>query len=306
MLASLAGFHRSTNNGASWRGGGNFITGNFALLGTNIFAASRGGVFRSTDSGATWISTTPQPTGGGPVVVHDQFVFAGDFYNPTTYRYSDSGTSWQPVLDISYPIGASQTGVFATLGRGELVRSTDDGNNWIHADTGLAGVAFESFLAIGTNIFLGTDRGVFYSTNDGTSWANVSANLPSGQAWAVTANDKYLFTVIYGAGVWRRPLSDFNNSGVTSSVDQNSISLESYPDPIAFRTTISFALPEAGAAILTITDAAGRETSLLRSAWLAAGPHEVTWDASGFPSGVYLCRLVASGGSAARRMVVMH
>ncbi len=91
-----------------------------------------------------------------------------------------------------------------------------------------------------------------------------------------------------------------------NKLSSSKLSLSNYPDPTPSRATISFTLPEAGMANLTLTDAAGRETPLLHSAWLAAGPHEVTWDASKYPSGVYLCRLMVGGQSAARRVVVLH
>ena len=39
-------------------------------------------------------------------------------------------------------------------------------------------------------------------------------------------------------------------------------------------------LSEASEVTLTISDATGRETPLLRSAWFPAGEHEIAWDAA--------------------------
>jgi len=80
----------------------------------------------------------------------------------------------------------------------------------------------------------------------------------------------------------------------------------SYPNPITSTSTISFTLPAASQVTLTVTDAAGRVRQLWPAGRLDAGQHEVTWDASNYPSGVYLCRLEAGGVSAARRVLVMH
>ncbi len=83
-------------------------------------------------------------------------------------------------------------------------------------------------------------------------------------------------------------------------------SLQIYPAPTTSRTALSFTLPVSGVASLTLTDAAGREIPLLHSSWMDVGQHEVTWDASEYPSGVYLCRLTSGGESVTRRVVVMH
>jgi hypothetical protein len=91
-----------------------------------------------------------------------------------------------------------------------------------------------------------------------------------------------------------------------SVTPQPELSLKAFPDPITSLTTISFTLPAASQATLTLTDAAGRETPLLPAQYLSSGQHEVTWDATKIPSGVYLCRIEAGGESATRRVVVMH
>ncbi|RJP76900.1 MAG: T9SS C-terminal target domain-containing protein [Candidatus Zixiibacteriota bacterium] len=42
-----------------------------------------------------------------------------------------------------------------------------------------------------------------------------------------------------------------------------------------------------------------------REAWYPAGTHEVTFDGSGLPSGVYLVRLEAGDGSQVRKVVLL-
>ncbi len=91
----------------------------------------------------------------------------------------------------------------------------------------------------------------------------------------------------------------------TETESKSRVLMQSFPNPATSRTTISFTLPAFGTATLSLTDAAGRERPLFAPAWFAAGEHELTWDASAYPSGVYLCRLIAGEESAARRVVVM-
>jgi hypothetical protein len=68
-----------------------------------------------------------------------------------------------------------------------------------------------------------------------------------------------------------------------------------YPNPFREATTVAFTLPSAGPATLTVYDALGREVAVLTRDEREAGPHEVTWDASGLPSGRYVVRLAAGG-----------
>jgi hypothetical protein len=81
--------------------------------------------------------------------------------------------------------------------------------------------------------------------------------------------------------------------------------IRTYPNPLSQSTSITFTLAEANEVTLTITNALGCETPLLHSAWMDAGQHEITWDASNYPSGVYLCRLSSGGESVTDRVVVL-
>lgn len=58
--------------------------------------------------------------------------------------------------------------------------STDNGTSWTQVDPrSIHGVSFYAFAVFGTNIFAGTDHGVFLSTNNGTSWIAVNTGLTS-------------------------------------------------------------------------------------------------------------------------------
>ncbi len=64
-----------------------------------------------------------------------------------------------------------------------------------------------------------------------------------------------------------------------------------YPNPFNSQVTLSFFMPDAGSLELTIHNMLGREIKHLRYTGLTAGLHEITWDAEGIPSGVYIFRL---------------
>jgi hypothetical protein len=80
----------------------------------------------------------------------------------------------------------------------------------------------------------------------------------------------------------------------------------SYPNPFRTTTTVPFDLAEAGAVRISVYDVLGREVARLADGRYAAGSHEVSFDASTLPSGVYLIRLDAAGFSATRKVLLQR
>ncbi|MCX6641736.1 MAG: hypothetical protein NTW14_14820 [bacterium] len=102
---------------------------------------------------------------------------------------------------------------------------------------------------------------------------------------------------------------------------ENLVVLGIYPNPFNPATTIRFTLPQAAQVSLQVFDINGRfvgahgmrpsggggsegaRRAPLQEAWYPAGSHEITFDASGLPSGIYLYRLTASGSGATPTML---
>ncbi len=79
-----------------------------------------------------------------------------------------------------------------------------------------------------------------------------------------------------------------------------------YPSPFRERTTVRFALAEAGPAQIAVYDVVGRRVALLAEGPMAAGPHEVTWEADALPSGVYVVRLGAGAQVQTQRVTLLR
>jgi photosystem II stability/assembly factor-like uncharacterized protein len=133
--------------------------------GNNIFAATRGsGVFLSTDDGTNWTAVN---NGFGTLSVY------------ALAAIPDSG-------------GTGNTNLFAGTRYGCVYLSTDNGSNWRLAQGGMANIggskdiSYISTLAVspasgnrgGRNLFAGTyERGLYLTTNNGTSWTAVNTGL---------------------------------------------------------------------------------------------------------------------------------
>jgi hypothetical protein len=81
---------------------------------------------------------------------------------------------------------------------------------------------------------------------------------------------------------------------------------QNYPNPFNPQTNISYSLPRASSVTLKVYDILGREVmSLIKSERESEGIHNVTFDATNLPSGVYFYRLQAEKFVETKRMVLM-
>jgi len=78
-----------------------------------------------------------------------------------------------------------------------------------------------------------------------------------------------------------------------------------YPSPFNPSTSISFALPVASRVSLNVYDVSGRLVAEIIEGFRQAGRHEVTFDATGLSSGVYLYRLQAGDFIGTGKMVLL-
>jgi aminopeptidase N len=80
---------------------------------------------------------------------------------------------------------------------------------------------------------------------------------------------------------------------------------QNYPNPFNPVTTIRFSLPAMNLATLRVYNMLGEEVATLVNGVSYPGGHAVTWDASNYPSGVYIYRLQSGAYSGSRRMILL-
>jgi hypothetical protein len=124
----------------------------------------------------------------------------------------------------------------------------------------------------------------------------------------VDAKNDTFFVATGGTGLWIGK----NNlvTSVSNSKPQNTPSeialLDNYPNPFNPSTSIQYRLSSAQKVTLKIFDVLGREAATLVNEVKQAGTYTVTWNAKGFPSGVYFCRLTTEHQTFVRKIVLMR
>jgi len=121
----------------------------------------------------------------------------------------------------------------------------------------------------------------------------------------------YLYQAGYGL-VHGHPSHDLSRVPLSAVLDvprpQGSgarIALSVSPNPARGLAGISFTLPAAGHARVTVLDLAGRHVATLADGAFEAGPHRMAWTTPGAP-GVYMALLETGGGRVSRRFVVLE
>ncbi len=86
---------------------------------------------------------------------------------------------------------------------------------------------------------------------------------------------------------------------IVYSLEQN------YPNPFNPRTRMRFSLARTERITLVVYDVHGRQVAELLNGEMKAGAHELYFDATGLPSGVYLYTLKTGNNSMSRKMTVL-
>jgi hypothetical protein len=311
--------YRSSNKGQTWEQTPIGTISSFAISGSIIYAGGGnccegdcwGYVYRSTDNGATWTATWTLDIPVTSLVASGTSIFAGTWQG--VYRSTDNGLSWkQTNLSVSVSsLAAHTTIIYATGAVGadtsRVYKSTDNGDSWIL--TSLTDRQVSSLATSGSNVFAGTSNGVFASTDQGETWIQRNEGMGNLYVNTLLVAGDYLFAATSANSVWRRSLSELVTSveGQLSALPTQFKLEQNYPNPFNPSTVIRFSIPVGtyGHTSLRVYDVLGREVATLVNEVKQPGSYEVTWGASGFASGVYLCRMTTGQFTSIRRMLLI-
>jgi len=316
FTGTSAGVYLSTDKGLSWTPENNGFenvtqVNDIAYMDTNIFAAFNGSVYLSTNNGSSWTNVSSGLLGKSIVslAVKGNLIFAGG-YEGFVFLSGNNGTTWENVtndLALTYvnALGVNGADVYCGTDLGVFV-SNNNGVNWKRINGDLIGNKHIYSLAFsGNTVFASAyDDGIYMSTDFGTSWNLIS--WPQAQSWSVSVNDGYLFAGTSTAEIWRIHISDLtgvsnekNNMPLNYSLKQN------YPNPFNPSTTISYALPFRSMVTVKVYSIIGAEIASLVNGEQEGGVHNISFNASGLPSGVYFYSLKAGSYSETKKLMLL-
>jgi hypothetical protein len=358
------GLFCSTDNGNSW----STYSGNDTLPSLNINGIdgdmSGLGIFIYTQTGMALLQP-PISLYVAPFVqtlANKDLTLYRQYQSPSRRRivgtknaglyFTDDDATWTEGIGI--PAGASKNirgfmcqdiTVLALAGteNGAFI-STDRGNSWTAANTGLSGNALKINNMF--SIFALTSNGLYLTSLTAfTSWTTAvptgdfracASDLISGKYYffgnnvgtSIDLNTSQIATIplggisggvitsalLYGTdifvgtetgGVFRAQLSVLTGVNERNELPNDFNLSQNYPNPFNPTTTISFRLPSKSYVSLKVFDALGREVSILVSKELTAGKYSEQWNPGSLPSGMYFYRLQAGNYSETRKLVLL-
>ena len=153
-----------------------------------LLIGSSNGLYLDSLSASTWSPLDSALAGRGiaSICINGETVVAGTFSN-TVFISTNHGATWDSsslgVPDLLLrAIACAGKFIFAggyTLGTypGGLYRTSDNGSSWIALDSDLTSSGIFSIAVLNSDIFIATQRGVFYSNDTGDHWTPRNAGL---------------------------------------------------------------------------------------------------------------------------------
>jgi hypothetical protein len=122
-------------------------------------------------------------------------------------------------------LGGSDSNLFLGTDGWGVYRSTDEGSTAF--SSGLFLHRIFCFSKTRSELFAGTDSGVFVSGNNGANWIPVSESLKDSNIASLAIKDSTLFAGTINLGIWKRPLSQmtwpYSIHSTLDSIDFGSI-----------------------------------------------------------------------------------
>ena len=187
LVSTNSGIYKSNDNGVTWSKSSNGIKAHlstfhcFQSIGSSIFVGTTtGGVYRTNNDGANWTSVTDRLPINGGTPLYNLGATSKDLF-AYSYFSKDKGDTWNS-SNAPGTAGEENTNLWiehknylfslvSVDAGGGLYRSDDNGATWTVLNTG---VPITDILRVinsdGTNLYLGTSSGLFYSNDDGDTW----------------------------------------------------------------------------------------------------------------------------------------
>ena len=296
--------YRSVDDGYNWKkvleNNGLRFTAVDWFDGNLVYAGGGSGFWRSTDGGNTWEETGGPEMRGNP-----------DFWD----------SEGEGVFDI-HPDPHRKGVVYVTAYGTQkgLWRSKDAGLNWekLLTDDYMRRVAVsplnpDVIYATSSSAFTyggyqPESNGVLFSNDGGRTWRKANEGMAWPFAICVELDSlSYVFAGSPGTGfqMARVPVTNTAVENGRSRATRFKI-MQNYPNPFNASTRIEYVLEKTAHVRLEIYDIQGKKIGVLVDKEQTPGVHNITWDGSSFPSGVYFSKLCSGANVQMRKMILLR
>jgi photosystem II stability/assembly factor-like uncharacterized protein len=220
LLSTAIGFYQSLDGGKTFSRAGTsasvyldfYSISRIIIDNKNVWISSQKGIVTSVIDKEDWQLRGAQNESGYLLGVQKNRVFAYQGSFPSRYfRSLDTGNTWQQILDPVQSVDSSIP---------------------------------REFIIYKNDVFLATDGGIYRSRDDGSTWQNISYNLPKGpiNTMAFDTATKTLYVAMYKGKLYR---TDATTVGMREEQASAAFLSTLAPNPATDFTDISFTLPGA-------------------------------------------------------------
>jgi hypothetical protein len=313
---------RSSDYGSTWDTLAGEVRWPVAALGSSLVWGDTADFFLSTDKGVSWVRRGPGLGQLTCMITKDTDIYAGSYLGGgDLWLSTDSGSRWTSLHVTGYGtevfsvalgstylyVGTGPTPSDNSIGRG-IFRTAPLMRGWepLFASglpqmpntiiSTIVSISTNSIDSATDNVILGTrGLGVFSSPDWGVGWHDANQGLTTDTVLQLLIVPPFIFAGSQGAGIWRRPLSDFGIESAVMPQTTTKREIQSYPNPFSQSTRITFSSQDEGYADVTVVNLLGTQVARIFSGELAPDEHSFSWDASGFAPGMYECIVRMNG-----------
>ncbi|HEX2867044.1 MAG TPA: T9SS type A sorting domain-containing protein [Ignavibacteriales bacterium] len=223
--------------------------------------------------------------------------------NGKTFKYINDpriGRIGEIVTDkMNYIYLASVNGVFRSK----------DFENWIQLKLKGGSWNTPAFIRLdpNNNLFVVSTNGLVQASGDyGETWQILVYSEQWLYFWSFAMDqDGNLYCGSQNSGLYHAKI-DFSQVERNPVVVKNLTLSNNFPNPFNSSTQIQYEIPKASYVTLKVYSILGQELETLISGFMDSGSYHKIWDASKYPSGIYIYKLQSGDQSQTKKMILLR